>query len=202
MKTRTIFLIFIISFVLSSCATPLKQSQLERISTIGIDNQFNQKPRYMIIGSTVFTNKVSEIDSTEFYSHLSNTTKSHLESLGYNVSLVTNDTNIEYDLLLKLRPTSIYQAEFMQGYGVVEKFFLGESKGAGAYISMAIDPEIKGERKGFLAIYSEDGIVPTGVDHLADSWEGLSNDQQTKIKTSLRTAIEQTVSKVLTQIGL
>ena len=90
----------------------------------------------------------------------------------------------------------------MQGYGVVEKYFLGESHGPGAYISMAIDPYVNGKNPGVLTVYSAKAITPVDIEHLADTWDELSAEQQSKINTSLRTAIEQAVGDVLSEIGL
>ncbi len=124
LKIKNLIILFFVLSILVSCATPLKESQLQSISTIGIINEFDRKPKFMIIGSTIFTNKVSKIENSEFHSHLSNFTKSYLEDAGYNVTLLDENDGNSVDLLLRLRPTSVYNAEYMEGFGVVEKFFL------------------------------------------------------------------------------
>ena len=201
-KLQKLFIIFIFSILLTSCATPLKKSELQSINTIGVYNGFDENPRYMIIGSTIFTNSVSNFSGAEYKSYLSNYAKTQLEKLGYKVNLVTDEDSREFDLLIKLRPSSVYQAEYLQGYGVSERYFFGDSLGTSAYISIAVDPYVNGKRYGFMRIYTTDKFTSVGFDHLAETWEQLQTDKQEKVKAALLLAIEQAVTDVFTQAGL
>ena len=203
MNIKKLFYLVLVSFLLVSCATPLKESQLKSISTVGIVNQFDENPRYMIIGSTIFSNKVSKIRNSEFKSHLSAYVKSYLENAGYSVVYINEGESAAVDLLLQLRPTSVYQAEYMEGFGVVERFFLGSSGGPGAYISIAVDPFIDGKPYGTLTIYHTDKVTHVEhVEHLAETWEQLTTEQKQKIKAALITSIEEAVNDVLSQAGI
>lgn len=196
--------LLIVCVAVAGCATPLDQSEVARIKSIGVLNSFPDHPNYKIIGTTIFENTESEIREFEYKAIVYDSLKSYLEGRGYAVSPVSSREDVsreDIDLVIEILPRQARDRPYTFGYGFVQKSFLGTSETPKSYVALNLIPVTGRAQNPFNAYYEENFSI-LGVATLPSKWEDLTPLRKRYLSDNLLRNIEETIAKVAPKLGL
>lgn len=195
-------LIVSIALLCVSCATPMKQSDVEKIKTVGVINQFPEYPNFVSVGTTIFNNDYDKIEDHQFHAFVSQVVLDYLKAKGLIAREIADNAEAKnnVDLVLFLIPRDVYQVPETFGYGVNQRSFLGALGPANTYVALNIGPYLHGERMGN-AFYREN-LSKLPVEQLPIKYSSLSADQKKYIEDDLKKNIQESVTELLKKVGL
>jgi len=186
--------------IVTSCATKMKQQELETIKTIGIINKFPDYPNFVTIGTTVFTNEYAEIKDSQFKQYLSSSAKRYLIAKGFQVSLINDNEKSSYDMVVELLPRDMYEMPGTFGFGLNQRYIFGFAQKPIVYVALNIVPSIKGKIK-CSACYLQK-FTQVAIGELPQQWSELSDQNKQIVTQSLKHNIEIAISEIFIEAGL
>lgn len=195
-------LIASIALLCVSCATPMKQSEVEKIKTVGVINQFPEYPNFVSVGTTIFNNDYDKIEDHQFHAYVSQVVLDYLKSKGLGAREITDSAEAKnnVDLVLYLIPRDVYQVPETFGFGVNQRSFLGVLGPANTYVALNISPYLHGERMGS-AFYREN-LSKLQIEQLPGKYSSLTVDQKKHVEGDLKKNIQESITELLKKVGL
>jgi len=188
-------------FLITGCATPIREQTRASIQTIGVVNEFPEYPNYLIIGTTVFSNSKQEVPEPTLRAEVTTELIRMLSVKGYKAeSVADGDSREKYDLILELVPRDLYGLATTNGFGFFNNFFLGLSLSKESYVALNLVPKIDG-RSTCAACYAQ-SRSDLAVETMPASWGELSDDEKRIYIDSLRANMKSALSEVVREAGL
>lgn len=186
---------------LSACATPLREEQRSAIKMVGIVNDFPEHANFIVIGTTIFSNKKGDIEAPGLKDEITERVAAILRERGYNPEGVpSGQPTDKYDIVLRLLPRDVYNTPLLFGYGFYQRFLLGNSMMRQSYVALNLIPMIKG-RSTCMACY-EFAHSDLPFDTMPEHWTDLSEADQKIYLDSLRKDVDAAMIKLLDEAGL
>lgn len=194
-------MVIVIAFVLlNACASTLKEQDFVNVRSIGIINNFPDKPNFVTIGTTIFNNEYAEIDDVQFSQTLTNTVIEHLEKKGLNAEVISEDKRNNFDMVIELTPRDVYSTPGTYGYGVNQRSIFGNPRQANTYVALNLTPYING-RKKCSACYLQK-LMPIDIETLPAEWSLLTEKQKVQISDTLNQNIRSSLKELLIETGI
>lgn len=203
-KTTALALLLL---TICSCSvpTPLSESESKAIRANGIHivERDTSKPRFTVIGTTVFNNELEEIPGVPtFAQHLAG----RLREKGLKVTISGQS---EKKPQLNLAPFYPYQQPGLTGLGIHRRSFLGVSGPLMThcnFVSSYVDQSSGIKHHSF---GSSTHPIPIGyqmkefkIDRNISSWKELSADEKALLKKDLNVLMKKTSDQILYYLGL
>ena len=193
--------IAVLVLLISACATPLSQKDLDNIKTVGILNDFPDKPNFTNVGTTIFNNENDTVDDSSYKEFLTATIEDVLIKKGYKVTLLSDDKpHSHVDLVLKVIPRDVYNMPSTYGFGFYERSLLGGSLYRKSYVALNLSPMTNGESR-CNACYAE-SLTDLPVEEIPSLWNDLSDEMKLEFEKILKNDIVKTIDKVFPKTRL
>jgi len=151
--------------LVSGCATKLSKEQVKSIKPIGIYNSFPNRPLYTIIGSTIFTNKISLTDII-LKPYVAEALEKILSNKGYNVVHLKNKSQLKlssFDMTIEIAPQQANKKIGTFGYGFYDKYTFGLRFRPHSYTAVNLIPRVKGKARGAFTAYYHENFQRLGI---------------------------------------
>ena len=194
------FLLSFLAIFVGGCATPLTVEEKGTIRSVGVFNQFPDKPNYVVIGTTIFNNDYDEIPDSSYRVYLDQVVEDYFEAKGYSVRSLAEDESVDdVDLAVVLIPRDIYQMPGTHGFGVTQRSILGNAFPAQVYVALNLHSKFKGRMVagGYKAVLREFSQSP-----LPATWESLPESKKAKVHEKLREGIRTAIHQIFQENGI
>ena len=192
--------LLVVGFLLSACATSLKQQDLANVKTVGVINGFPETPHYVVVGTTIFNNEYDKINEPAYKDLLEKTVLDRLSAKGFQASIIRKEQSDNFDMILEIVPRDIYETPETDGYGINQQSILGMRMPAFSYISLNVVPTIHGNMMCAACYMAK--ITNSDIGDLPSSWQELSPQHQDIARKSLNENIVTGINEVMLKMGL
>ncbi len=200
----SIILAGILSFSVLACAPSINKNNAS-ITTVGILNEFPDRPNYIKKRTFVFRHQRSGFEENRFKDVLTRSASEFLVSKKYKVIEVDDMTALKdgrADLIIQIQPLDISKQEDTLGYGFYDRKFLEVlvKFPARSYICMNVNLHQKG-KAAIKRTGRQESFRKLPFERMPDTQNQLTDDQKKEMSQNLEKNIRDTVFKVLPMLG-
>lgn len=193
MKRSLLFAILPLMLLATGCVHKPTAADFVGVKRIQIVNNLDKMPKYMVIGTTIFNNELHEANLPTIKDFTTDYLTKRLTRRGYQVVKKSQSA----DLILTIKPGSIYDLSQSEGYGYYERSLFGISGFSASYAALFLIPNKNGND---ICIWCKgESFTELPINNMPDTWEELADFHKKKFADQLikdlTTAMDEALKK-------